>query len=202
MIHLYKNDLPTGLDLGESVAIDTETLGLNVFRDRLCLVQISSGDGHAHLIRIGDPDDAYNLKKLLKDDTVQKIFHFARFDLAILSHTFGIHIRNVYCTKIASKIARTYTDRHGLKNLCKDMLGIDLSKDEQSSYWNADKLSEKQINYAASDVWYLHQLRDRLNEILIREGRLELAERCFSALQDTIVPLDLANMSEEYIFSH
>lgn len=202
MIHLYKNDLPVGLDLGESVAIDTETLGLNVFRDRLCLVQISSGDGHAHLVRIVDPDDAYNLKKLLKDDTVQKIFHFARFDLAILSHTFGIHIRNVYCTKIASKIARTYTDRHGLKNLCKDLLGIDLSKDEQSSYWNADKLSEKQINYAASDVWYLHQLRDRLNEILIREGRLELAERCFVTLQDTIVPLDLANMSEEYIFSH
>lgn len=202
MIHVYKNDIPSDLDLGHSVAIDTETLGLNIFRDSLCLVQLSSGDGHAHLVKIEDPNDAINLRKLLADDSIRKLFHFARFDLAILNFTFGLHIKNIYCTKIASKIARTYTDKHSLKHLCKELLGIELNKEEQSSYWKAEKLTERQIAYAASDVWYLHAIKDKLDKILIEENRLHFAEQCFLALQNTIVPLETAHMDPEYIFSH
>jgi len=184
-ITLHKHDLPDDLDLGNIVAIDTETMGLNPVRDRLCLVQLSSGDGNAHLVQIFDADanDAPNLKKLIADPNVMKLFHFARFDVAILKKTFGVDCPNVYCTKIASKLVRTYTDKHGLRHICRELIGVDISKQYQSSDWGAEELSSEQMNYAASDVYYLHRLKITLDKMLEREGRTDLAQSCFDFLQ-------------------
>ncbi|WP_010298314.1 ribonuclease D [Candidatus Odyssella thessalonicensis] len=202
-IFFYKNDLPADLDLGQSVAIDTETMGLKPSRDRLCLVQLSSGDGNCHLVQMDPTGEVYpeNLIALLSDDTVEKIFHYARFDVAVLMHTFGISLSNIYCTKIASKLVRTYTDRHGLKELCKELLGVEISKQEQSSYWGADDLSEDQKKYAATDVLYLHQLKKILDVRLEKEGRLELAQECFHFIL-TRAYLDLLAGEDFDIFSH
>lgn len=199
---LYKNDLPSNLHLGNSIAIDTETMGLKSIRDRLCLVQISSGDGNAHLVQFEKGNfHAPHLKKLLSDPKVLKIFHFARFDLIALSRNLGIEITNVYCTKIASKLARTYTDAHGLKAITDELLGIELSKKQQSSDWGAETISEDQIKYAASDVLYLHQIKEKLDVILKRENRFEIAKKCFEFLP-TRVALDLNGFEEEDIFRH
>ena len=201
-IRLHQGDLPDGLDLGPSVAIDTETLGLNPHRDRLCLVQLSRGDGDAELIQIAQGQErAPNLERLLSDPKVLKIFHFARFDLAVLRARFGGTPRPVYCTKIASKLTRTYTDRHGLKDLLREMLGVEISKQQQSSDWGAEKLSEAQLAYAASDVLYLHELKARLDAMLAREGRAELAAQCFGFLPAR-AELDLAGWAETDIFAH
>ena len=179
----YEHDLPHDLDFGSSVAIDTEAMGLNPYRDRLCLVQLSAGDGTCHMVQFKGGDyDAPNLKRLLTDPAVEKVFHFARFDLAILQHYLGVICRPVYCTKIASKLARTYTDRHGLKDLCQELLGIELSKQMQSSDWGMADLSQAQLTYAAHDVLHLHQLRERLDAMLRREQRLDLASACFAFL--------------------
>ncbi|MBR1734575.1 MAG: ribonuclease D, partial [Alphaproteobacteria bacterium] len=190
-MNLYKNDLPDMIDFGNSVAIDTETMGLSIKRDRLCLVQICTADGRTFLVQIqkGMQEQAKNLKKLLTDKSVLKIFHYARFDVAILKQTFGIDVNPIYCTKIASKLARTYTDKHGLKNLCKDILGIEISKNEQSSDWGQEQLSAEQLKYAQGDVLYLHKLREKLNEMLIREEKMELANRCFETIK-TITDLE------------
>lgn len=201
-VELHKDDLPDGLDFGGSVAIDTETLGLNPLRDRLCLVQLSGGDGNAHLVQIAaKPADAPNLKALLANTEVEKLFHFARFDIAVLFHTFGVMADPLYCTKIASKLTRTYTDRHGLKDLCRELIGVDLSKQQQSSDWGADILSQEQLEYAASDVLYLHGLKDKLDTMLAREGRTELAQSCYRFLPSR-AKLDLGGWPEEDIFSH
>ena len=201
-VELYQGDLPAGLEFGKSVAIDTETLGLNPLRDRLCLVQLSAGDGNAHLVQIAkDAGDAPNLKALLGDQKIEKLFHFARFDIAVLFHTFGVMPAPIYCTKIASKLARTFTDRHGLKDLCKELLGVDLSKQQQSSDWGAQKLTTEQLNYAASDVLYLHQLKDHLDAMLERENRGELAGSCFEFLPSR-AKLDLRGWPDVDIFSH
>ena len=202
-IEFHKNDLPTGLDLGKSVAIDTETMGLKPNRDRLCLVQLSAGDGVCHLVQIDPTGEVYpeNLIMLLSDDSVEKLFHFARFDVAILMHTFGITMSNIYCTKIASKLVRTYTDRHGLKELCKELLGIEISKQEQTSYWGADDLSEDQKKYAATDVLHLHKLKAILDDRLEREGRTELAQECYNFIL-TRAYLDLLAGDEFDIFAH
>jgi len=198
----YKNDLPDDLDLGAIVAIDCETMGLNPHRDRLCLVQLSGGDGNAHLVQITqDQTEAPNLCKLLADPDVLKLFHFGRFDIAVMYHRFGVLAAPVWCTKIASKLVRTYTDRHGLKNLLSEMLAIDISKMQQSSDWGAADITTAQRNYAASDVLYLHKLRERLNFMLIREGRSEIAQACFDFLPQRAV-LDLAGWPEVDIFSH
>lgn len=200
--HIYKGDLPDGLDLGNSIAIDTETLGLNPLRDKLCLVQLSSGDGDAHLVQMDKSSyDAPNLKKLLADPQRTKIFHFARFDVAVLFHYLGVITTPVYCTKIASKLVRTYTDRHGLKDLCRELLNIEMSKVQQSSDWGAETLSDEQIAYAAADVLYLHQMKDRLDQMLARENRTELARQCFEFLP-TRAKLDLNGWDEVDIFSH
>ncbi|MDV7339473.1 ribonuclease D [Terasakiella sp. A23] len=201
-IELHYGDLPAGIDFGKSVAIDSETLGLNPHRDRLCVVQLSSGDGNAHLVHFNEPVyDAPNLKKLLSDPSVEKLFHYARFDVAIIQKYLGITCSPVYCTKIASKLVRTYTDKHGLKALCQELLKIDLSKQQQSSDWGTDKLSDEQINYAASDVLYLHQLQEILDGMLVREGRKEIAQACFDFLP-TRAALDLGGWPEVDIFSH
>ncbi|NVK19368.1 MAG: ribonuclease D [Methylocystaceae bacterium] len=201
-IHVHIGDLPADIDFGKSVAIDSETLGLNPHRDRLCVVQLSSGDGDAHLVHFDKPVyEAPNLRKLLSDPAVEKLFHFARFDVAIIEKYLGITCRPVYCTKIASKLVRTYTDRHGLKALCQELLGIDLSKQQQSSDWGTDKLSPAQIEYAASDVLYLHQLQGILDKMLIREGRKEIAQACFDFLP-TRARLDLDGWPDVDIFSH
>jgi ribonuclease D len=201
-ITLHQNDLPGGLDLGPVVAIDTETMGLNPHRDRLCLVQLSSGDGNAHLVQIArGQKEAPNLARLLKDRKVEKLFHFGRFDIAVLAHAFGAVARPVWCTKIASKIARTSTDRHGLRNLCQELIGVDISKQQQSSDWGAGELSEAQLEYAASDVLYLHQLKAELESRLAREGRAALAEACFGFLPDRAL-LDLEGWPEIDIFAH
>jgi ribonuclease D len=201
-ITLYRGDLPDGLDLGSMVAIDSETMGLDPYRDRLCLVQLSSGDGNAHLVQFDrDTYDAPNLKAMLSDVNVTKLFHFARFDVAVLSHYLGISTTPVYCTKIASKLVRTYTDRHGLKDLCRELLGIDMSKQQQSSDWGADTLSEAQQIYAASDVLYLHELKARLDIMLAREGRSALAAKCFEFLP-TRADLDLSGWPDHDIFAH
>jgi ribonuclease D len=201
-IELHRNDLPAGLKLGAVVAIDTETMGLDPARDRLCLVQLSAGDGSAHLVQMpAGLADAPNLKALLADPNVTKLFHFARFDMAMLRKALGVVTAPVYCTKIASKLARTYTDRHGLKDLCRELLGVDLSKQQQSSDWGAPQLSKDQIEYAASDVLYLHALKARLDEMLAREGRTALARSCFEFLA-TRVALDLAGWREDDIFAH
>lgn len=202
-MNLYKNDLPDEVDVGRSVAIDTETMGLSLGRDRLCLVQMHSENGQTYLVQIqkGQQHLAKNLKKILSDESILKIFHFARFDVAILNYTFGIHVSPIYCTKIASKLARTYTDKHGLKNLCKDMLGVELSKHEQSSDWGQTNLSDEQLKYAEGDVLYLHELRQMLNNMLIREGKMDLAEKCFKTI-DTIVDLEIARVVPEELFQH
>lgn len=201
-IHLHIGDLPDGLSFGDCVAIDTETMGLNPLRDRLCLVQLSAGDGVCHLVQL--PQRAYdapNLKALLTDPGVTKLFHFARFDLAALKQYLDVDCAPVYCTKIASKLTRTFTDRHGLKDLCRDLIGKEISKQQQSSDWGAETLSQDQLKYAASDVLYLHELRRRLDLMLAREGRSALAQRCFEFLP-TRSALDLAGWSEIDIFAH
>ena len=201
-IRLHQGDLPNASLLAPIVAIDTETLGLNPHRDRLCLVQLSWGNGDADLVQImKGQTQAPNLQKLLGDKSVLKLFHFARFDMAILAKTFGVMPAPVYCTKIASKLSRTYTDRHGLKDLVRELLGVEISKQQQSSDWGADLLSDAQQNYAASDVLYLHQLKERLDVMLAREGRTALAGSCFSFLS-TRVDLDLAGWPDTDIFSH
>jgi ribonuclease D len=201
-IKLHHGDLPDGLDLGPMVAIDTETLGLNPFRDRLCLVQMSAGDDVCHAVQFTSTDiHAPNLMRMLGDPAVLKLFHFARFDLATLKRYVGVTAAPVYCTKIASRLARTYTDRHGLKDLVKELLGVDLSKEQQSSDWGAPSLSEKQLAYAANDVAYLHRLRDALDTMLIREGRMGFAEACFEFLPAR-VELDLAGWADTDIFAH
>lgn len=201
-IQLHRNDLPDGLELGGLVAVDSETMGLNVVRDRLCLVQLSAGDETCHLVQFtGDAYDAPNLKRLFGDPSVTKLFHFARFDLATIQHHLGVTCRPVYCTKVASKLARTFTDRHSLRDLCRDLLGVDLSKQQQSSDWGAAELSEEQINYAAADVLYLHRLKAVLDEMLEREGRRDLAQACFDFLPARAA-LDLAGWSEVDILAH
>ena len=199
---IYKNDLPDILDLGPIIAIDTETMGLNLNRDRLCVVQLSSGDGHAHIIQI-DPGNttAPNLCRILSNPKQTKLFHFARFDIAVLQNHFGVITFPIYCTKIASKLIRTYSDRHGLKNLLNEMLSIDISKNQQSSDWGANKLTTAQINYAASDVLYLHRLMEKLDVNLQREGRTEIAKACFDFLPSRAT-LDLAGWPDHDIFSH
>ena len=200
-VELHKDDLPPGRHFGQAVAIDTETLGLNPYRDRLCLVQLSRGDGNAELVQFRRHYEAPELRRLLADESVLKIFHFARFDMAVLKHTFGIMPHPVYCTKIASRLARTFTDRHGLKDLAKELLGIELSKQQQSSDWGADKLTQEQLNYAASDVSHLHALREKLDSMLVREGREHLARACFGFLP-TRVDLDLQGWSDIDPFAH
>ncbi|MEO1136203.1 MAG: ribonuclease H-like domain-containing protein [Pseudomonadota bacterium] len=200
--HLHKGDLPTGLDLGPVVAIDSETMGLNPHRDPLCVVQLSAGDGDAHLVQLDRKTyDAPRLKALLSNPDVLKIFHFARFDIAAFQHWLGVETAPVYCTKIASKLCRTYTDRHGLKDVSRELIGIEMSKHQQSSDWGAEKLSSAQIEYAASDVLHLHALREKLNEMLAREGRADLAQACFDFLP-TRAALDLAGWPETDIFAH
>ena len=201
-IKLHKNDLPGGLDLGPIIAIDTETLGLNPFRDRLCLAQLSSGDGTCHAVQFGAGEySAPNLKRLLTDPKVTKLFHFARFDMAMFKRHLGVTLAPVYCTKIASKLVRTYTDKHGLKDLVKELLGVDLSKEQQSSDWGAPELSDRQLSYAASDVAHLHRLKDTLDTMLAREGRTAIAKACFEFLP-TRVDLDLAGWPDTDIFAH
>ena len=199
---LHKGDLPDGLNLGPLVAIDCETMGLNFNRDRLCLVQLSSGNGVAHMVQIEvEQKSAPNLCKLLSDEEILKIFHFGRFDIAALLNAFGVLTRPVYCTKIASKLVRTYTDRHGLKNLLQELLDTDISKQQQSSDWGAAALTDAQLEYAASDVLYLHKLKDELDLRLQREGRLDLAKSCFDFLP-TRAKLDLSGWPETDIFAH
>jgi ribonuclease D len=201
-IHYHKGDLPAGLSFGTSVAIDTETMGLNPHRDRLCAVQLSAGDGNAHVVQIlAGQRKAPNLVALLKDRKVTKIFHFARFDLAVLSHAFGAMPRPVYCTKIASRLVRTFTDRHGLKDLTRELIGVELSKQQQSSDWGADTFTDAQLAYAASDVLYLHDLKAKLDVMLAREGRMDMAKACFDFLP-TRSELDLAGWPEADIFAH
>jgi len=201
-IHFHRDDLPDGVSFGDRVAIDTETMGLIPGRDRLCLVQLSSGDGDAHLVQIRPGGrEAANLKALLTDPAVTKIFHFARFDIAALKNGLGVDTAPVFCTKIASRLCRTYTDRHSLKDLTRELLGIELSKQQQSSDWGADHLSPEQMDYAASDVLYLHQLMDALTPRLEREGRLHMAEACFRFLPMR-AELDLAGWPETDIFAH
>ncbi|HAW48362.1 MAG TPA: ribonuclease D [Roseovarius sp.] len=200
--HIYQADLPDGLDLGPVVAIDCETMGLNPHRDRLCLVQISGGDGDAHLVQVAKGQTrAPNLERLLTDPDVLKLFHFGRFDIAAMYHAFGALAAPVYCTKIASKLVRTYTDRHGLKYLLQELLNVDISKQQQSSDWGAETLSEAQHAYAASDVLYLHRLRETLDAMLAREGRTDLAQACFDFLP-VRARLDLAGWPETDIFAH
>ena len=201
-IYIHNDDLPENIDLGASVAVDTETMGLNPTRDRLCLVQLSAGDGDAHLVKIAHSRaDAPHLKALLSDPGRTKLFHFARFDVAVLEHNIGPIGGDIYCTKISSKLARTYTDRHGLRDLCREFLGIDISKQQQSSDWGADRLSDEQINYAAGDVLYLHQIRNHLDTMLEREERQHLALACFAFVR-TRTALDLRGFTELDIFHH
>ena len=201
-VTLHSGDLPDNLSFGNCVAIDTETMGLNPARDRLCLVQLSSGDGTAHIVQMPQNDIAApNLKALLADPSVTKLFHFGRFDIAVLKRYLDVRCNPVYCTKIASRLARTYTDRHGLKDLCRDVLAITISKEQQSSDWGAPDLSEAQLSYAASDVLHLHALRAALNQMLEREGRMSLAAACFDFLP-VRAELDLAGWAETDIFSH
>ena len=200
--YVYRGDLPDDLDLGPTVAIDCETMGLNPKRDRLCVVQLSSGDGNAHLVQVAKgQSSAPNLCRMLEDPNVLKLFHFGRFDIAAMFETFGALTAPVYCTKIASRLVRTYTDRHGLKNLLQELLSVDISKQQQSSDWGSKKLSKAQIEYAASDVLYLHRLRDSLNQMMIREGRMEMAQSCFDFLP-TRAKLDLAGWPDNDIFAH
>ena len=201
-IHLYQGDLPKTVKLGNIVAIDTEAMGLNNHRDRMCLVQLSGGDGHAHLVQISPGKvNAPNLKAMLTDPKVLKLFHFARFDVAILQYNLGIDIKNIYCTKIASRLCRTYTDKHSLATLCRELMGVELNKQQQSSDWGAEKLSKDQQTYAADDVLYLHKIREQLEEMLAREGRTKLAQACFDFLP-TRAKLDTEGWPDTDIFSH
>ncbi|MEE9271963.1 MAG: ribonuclease D [Robiginitomaculum sp.] len=201
-IHLHKGDLPDGVDFGGCVAVDTETQGLSLVRDKLCLVQLSSGDGDAHIVQVNrDTYDCPNLKTLMNNNDVEKIFHFARFDVAIMKRDLGVDITPLYCTKIASALVRTYTDAHGLKALCKELINIDLSKQQQSSDWASESLSKAQLEYAASDVLYLHQLQRILTARLMREDRYEIAQACFDFLP-TRAALDLLDWNGIDIFSH
>ena len=200
-VELYKGDLPKGRFSGRSIAVDTETLGLNPYRDRLCLVQLSEGDGSAVLVQLDGNYAAPELKRLLADESVLKLFHFGRFDMAVLKHYLGVMPRPVYCTKVASKLARTFTDRHGLKDLCRELLGIELSKQQQSSDWGAPELTQEQLSYAASDVLHLHALREKLDAMLRREGREGLARACFEFLP-VRAELDLRGWSEIDPFAH
>ncbi len=200
--YLYADDLPDGLHLGPVVAIDCETMGLIPARDRLCLVQMSGGDGNAHMVQIRPGEhDAPNLRRMLGDPSVLKLFHFGRFDIAVLLHRFGVLTAPVYCTKIASKLGRTYTDRHGLKDLLREMLEVDISKYQQSSDWGAATLTEAQLDYAASDVLHLHRLRAAMDARLVREGRTALAQGCFDFLPHRAA-LDLAGWPEVDVFAH
>ena len=200
--HLYQNDLPDGLDLGPVVAIDCETMGLNPHRDRLCVVQLSGGDGNAHLVQVAQGQtSALNLERLLRDPEVLKLFHFGRFDIAAMYNAFGALAEPVYCTKIASRLVRTFTDRHGLKNLLQELLSVDISKQQQTSDWGAETLSDAQIDYAASDVLYLHKLKAELNRRLEREGRAALAQACFTFLPER-ARLDLMAGNDFDIFTH
>jgi ribonuclease D len=200
--HLHRGDLPESVDFGSVVAVDTEAMGLNPHRDRLCLVQLSAGDGDAHLVQLSPGGYAApRLKRLLADPGVTKLFHFARFDLAMIYHYLGVMALPAYCTKIASRLARTFTDRHGLRDLSKDLINIDLSKQQQSSDWGAEMLTEEQLRYAASDVLHLHALRSRLDAMLAREGREGLAQACFEFLPHRVM-LDLEGWSEQDIFAH
>ena len=199
---LYQNDLPDDLDLGPMVAIDCETMGLHPHRDRLCVVQLSGGDGHAHLVQIAKGQaEAPNLCALLENPHVLKLFHYGRFDIAAMLNAFGATAAPVYCTKIASRLIRTYTDRHGLAKLCQELLSVDISKQQQSSDWGAKELTQAQIDYAASDVLYLHRLRDELNKRLIREGRMDMAQACFDFLPMR-ARLDLEGWPDTDIFAH
>jgi ribonuclease D len=201
-IHFHQDDLPYSIDFGDTVAIDTETMGLNPLRDRLCLVQLCSGDGEAHLVKIDSPiKPCPNLKALLENTNVTKLFHFARFDITSLSHSITAVKGPIYCTKIASKLVRTYTDRHGLRDLCRELLQIDISKQQQSSDWGAKTLSPEQAGYAAGDVLYLHQIRDKLDVMLVREARTDIAAHCFSFLP-TQSQLDLDGFGDMDIFHH
>lgn len=201
-VHLHKGDLPDGLDLGRSIAVDTETQGLSLIRDKLCLVQLSAGDGDAHIVQLDrDTYDAPNLKTLLSNKDVETIYHFARFDIAIIKRDLNIDLGPIFCTKIASGLVRTYTDRHGLKDICRELLAVDLSKQQQSSDWASDELSEAQLNYAASDVLYLHQLKTILTARLLRENRYDMAKACFDFLP-TRAALDLGGWDGVDIFSH
>jgi ribonuclease D len=201
-IHSHKGDLPDGVDFGPAVAVDTETMGLNPHRDRLCAVQLSAGDGTAHVVQIlAGQTKAPNLARLLRNRKVVKIFHFARFDIAALEQGLGVVTGPVYCTKIASRLTRTFTDRHGLKDLVKELLGVELSKQQQSSDWGAEHFTKEQLAYAASDVLHLHQLRAKLDVMLAREGRTALAGACFSFLP-TRAKLDLLGWPEQDIFAH
>ncbi len=201
-ISYHINDLPAGIDFGDCVAVDSETMGLNLQRDRLCVVQLSAGDGTAHVVHFPDRNYAApNLKALLANQQVTKLFHFGRFDIAMLKQHLGVVCSPVYCTKIASKLCRTNTDRHGLKDLCRELLGVELSKQQQTSDWGAAKLSDEQLAYAASDVLYLHALRAKMDTLLAREGRADLAAACFRFLPDRAL-LDLAGWEEEDVFAH
>ncbi len=206
-IHLHRHDLPDGLSLGPVIAVDTETMGLNPHRDRLCLVQMSSGDGTAHLVQLIPPSlgghgyDAPNLARVMADPAVTKLMHFARFDVAVLQQALGITVAPVKCTKIAAKLVRTFTDRHGLKDLCRELIGVELSKQQQTSDWGAPELTSEQMAYAASDVLYLHALWARLEALLVRENRLDLAEACFAFLPARC-RLDLLGYEDPDIFSH
>jgi ribonuclease D len=206
-IHLHRHDLPDGLDLGAVVAVDTETMGLDPRRDRLCLVQLSGGDGHAHLVQLvptalgGRGMECPNLKRVLADPAVVKLMHFARFDVAMLQHSLGITVAPVRCTKIAAKLVRTFTDRHGLKDLCRELIGVELSKQQQTSDWGAVELTSEQLAYAASDVLYLHALWKKLEALLIREDRLGLAEACFAFLPAR-GRLDVLGWESPDIFAH
>ena len=200
-IDLYQGDLPPGRLTGRIIAVDTETMGLDPYRDRLCLVQLSEGDGNAVLVQLSGRYDAPELKRLFADESILKLFHFGRFDMAVLKHFLGVMPRPVYCTKVASKLARTFTDRHGLKDLCKELLGVELSKQQQSSDWGAAELTQEQLSYAASDVLHLHALREKLDAMLKREGRDGLARACFEFLP-TRAELDLRGWSEIDPFAH
>jgi ribonuclease D len=201
-IKLHRGDLPADVTFGPVVAIDTETMGLNPHRDRLCLVQLSGGDGNAHLVQMPKgPYQAPRLAALLADPKVLKLFHFGRFDIAVLENALGVRCEPVWCTKIAAKLVRTFTDRHGLKDLCKDLLGIEISKQQQTSDWGAETLTEEQLSYAASDVLHLHALKAKLDALLAREGRTELAQAAFTFLPSR-ARLDIAGWPEEDIFAH
>ena len=201
-VFLHEGDLPDGLDLGPEVAIDSETMGLRFRRDPLCVVQLSAGDGDAHVVRMNRPRyDCPNLKRLLTDPAVLKLFHFGRFDIAMFALHLGVTAAPVYCTKVASRLARTYTDRHGLKDVTRELLGVELSKQQQSSDWGAAQLSKEQLDYAAADVLYLHRLKEKLDAMLEREGRMALAQACFRFLPAR-AGLDLAGWEDEDIFAH
>jgi len=200
-IHLHKGDLPETVTLGPIIAVDTEAMGLNPMRDALCVVQLSAGDGEAHVVQLNRAYDCPNLKRVLADASTLKIFHFARFDVAMIKRWMGVTCAPIWCTKIASRLARTYTDRHGLKDVSREIAGVDLSKAQQSSDWGAEELTEAQLNYAASDVLHLHVIRDGLLAMLEREGRVELAQACFDFLPIR-ADLDLQGWESDDIFAH